>query len=144
MELRRFGRADLEVPVIGLGTWTAFDVAPSDEAGPGAVVEVAFGEGVRLVDSSPMYGRAEAVLGRALTGAGVRATATVATKIWTPSIAEGRQQFASQLGFFGGRVDIEQIHNLVAWREHLGWLEDEVKQGRIGARRDALERVAVR
>ena len=132
MELRRFGRADLEVPVIGLGTWTVFDVAPSDEAGPGAVVDGAFGDGVRLVDSSPMYGRAEAVLGRALSGAGVRATATVATKIWTPSIMEGRQQFDSQLSFFGGRVDIEQIHNLVAWREHLGWLEDEVKQGRIG------------
>src|SRR5918996_3888283 len=58
VELRRFGRADLEVPVIGLGTWTVFDVAPSDEAGPGAVVEGAFGDGVRLVDSSPMYGRA--------------------------------------------------------------------------------------
>jgi aryl-alcohol dehydrogenase-like predicted oxidoreductase len=132
VELRRFGRADLEVPVIGLGTWTVFDVAPSDEAGPGAVVGGAFDEGVRLVDSSPMYGRAEAVLGRALSAAGVRATATVATKIWTPSIEEGRQQFDSQLGFFGGRVDIEQIHNLIAWREHVGWLEDEVKQGRIG------------
>jgi aryl-alcohol dehydrogenase-like predicted oxidoreductase len=132
VEVRRFGRADLEVPVIGLGTWTVFDVGPSDEAGPEAVVEGAFGDGVRLIDSSPMYGRAEAVLGRALSTAGVRATATVATKIWTPSIVEGRQQLDSQLGFFGGRVDIEQIHNLVAWREHLGWLEDEVKQGRIG------------
>lgn len=132
MELRRFGRADLEVPVIGLGTWTVFDVAPSDEAGPGAVVEGAFGDGVRLVDSSPMYGRAEAVLGRALSAAGVRASATVATKIWTPSIPEGQQQFEAQLGSFGGRVDIEQIHNLVAWREHLGWLEGEVKQARIG------------
>ena len=132
MELRRFGRADLEVPVIGLGTWAVFDVAPADEGGPRAVVDAAFGDGVRLVDSSPMYGRAEAVLGRALSAAGVRASATVATKIWTPSILEGRRQFEAQLGFFGGRVEIEQIHNLVSWREHLAWLEDEVKQARIG------------
>jgi aryl-alcohol dehydrogenase-like predicted oxidoreductase len=132
VELRRFGRADLEVPVIGLGTWTVFDVAPSGEDGPRAVIEAAFGDGVRLVDSSPMYGRAEGVLGRALSTAGVRASATVATKIWTPSILEGRQQYEAQLGYFGGRVDIEQIHNLVTWRDHLGWLEEEMKQARIG------------
>jgi len=132
VELRRFGRADLEVPVIGLGTWMVFDVALSDEDRPRAIIEAAFGDGVRLVDSSPMYGRAESVLGRALSASGVRASATVATKIWTPSILEGRQQFEAQLGTFGSRVDIEQVHNLVAWREHLGWLEDEVKQARIG------------
>jgi aryl-alcohol dehydrogenase-like predicted oxidoreductase len=132
VERRRFGRADLEVPVIGVGTWTVFDVAPSDEDGPRAVIEAAFGDGARLVDSSPMYGRVEAVLGRAVSAAGVRASAIVATKIWTPSILEGRHQFEAQLGHFGGRVEIEQIHNLVAWREHLGWLEDEVKQARIG------------
>jgi aryl-alcohol dehydrogenase-like predicted oxidoreductase len=132
VELRRFGRADLEVPVVGLGTWTVFDVAPADEDGPRAVVDAAFGDGVRLVDSSPMYGRAEGVLGRALSAAGVRVSAIVATKIWTPSMLEGRRQFDAQLELFGGRVEIEQIHNLVAWREHLGWLEDEVKQARIG------------
>jgi aryl-alcohol dehydrogenase-like predicted oxidoreductase len=132
LELRRFGRADLDVPVVGLGTWTVFDVPPADEDGPRAVVEAAFAEGVRLVDSSPMYGRSEPVLGRALSSARVRASAVVATKIWTPSVLEGRQQLDAQLEYFGGRVELEQIHNLVAWREHLGWLEDEVKQGRVG------------
>lgn len=129
MELRRFGRADLEVPVIGLGTWTVFDVAPEAEGGPRSVVEEAFGAGVRLVDSSPMYGRAEDVLGRALLAARVRASAIVATKIWSPSLLEGRRQFEAQLAAFGGRIEIEQIHNLVAWREHLVWLEEEVKAG---------------
>ena len=131
MELRRFGRADLEVPVIGLGTWTVFDVAPEVEAGPRSVIEEAFAASVRLVDTSPMYGRAEGVLGRALQATGVRASAIVATKIWTPSLLEGRRQFEAQLAAFGERIEIEQIHNLVAWREHMVWLEEEVKAGRV-------------
>jgi aryl-alcohol dehydrogenase-like predicted oxidoreductase len=129
LELRKFGRADLEVPVVGLGTWTVFDVAPEAEEGPRAVVEAAFEAGMRLVDTSPMYGRAEAVLGRTLQASGVRASAVVATKIWTPSLLEGRRQFEAQLSAFGGRVEIEQIHNLVAWRDHIVWLEEEVKEG---------------
>ena len=131
MELRTFGRADLEVPVIGLGTWTVFDVATEAEEGPRSVVEEAFAAGARLVDTSPMYGRAEEVLGRALQAARVRASAIVATKIWTPSLLEGRRQFGAQLAAFGGRIEIEQIHNLVAWREHLVWLEEEVKAGHV-------------
>jgi aryl-alcohol dehydrogenase-like predicted oxidoreductase len=132
MEERRFGRTDLSVPVIGLGTWTVFDVAPSEEAVAVDVIRAAFDAGVRFVDSSPMYGRAEGVLGRALSTAGVRPTATVATKIWTPSLREARSQFEAQLGFFGGRIDVEQVHNLVAWRDHLPWLEQEVENGRVG------------
>jgi diketogulonate reductase-like aldo/keto reductase len=76
-----------------------------------------------------MYGAAERVLGRAL--AGRRERAFVATKIWTPSLAEGRAQLEAQLGFYGGRVDLEQVHNLVAWREHLDWLEGERDAGRV-------------
>ena len=93
------------------------------------MVEAAFEEGARLVDSSPMYGRAERVLGRAL--AGRRDEAFVATKIWTPSVATGREQFAAQLGFYDGLIDLEQVHNLVSWREHLDWLEAEREAGRV-------------
>ena len=131
MQTRRFGRAELEVPVIGLGTWSVFDVPGSDEDGPRAVIEAAFRAGAGFVDTSPMYGRAEGVLGRALAVKGVRDQATVATKIWTPSAAAGRRQLDAQLECFGGRVEVEQIHNLVAWREHLPWLEEERERGRI-------------
>ena len=54
----------------------------------------------------------------------------MATKIWAESVEEGRRQYAAQLGFFG-RVEIQQVHNLVAWREQAAWLEEERDAGRI-------------
>ena len=116
MEERRLG------PVVGLGTWNTFD---DDAALAGDVVEAALDAGVRVFDSSPMYRGAEAALGQALSGRG-----TVATKIWARSVAEGRAQYARQREWFG-RVDVEQIHNLVSWREHVEWLKEE-HEGLVG------------
>jgi aryl-alcohol dehydrogenase-like predicted oxidoreductase len=130
MRTRAFGATGLAVPVIGLGTWATFDLPAGQEAIAAEVVAASLDAGVRVVDSSPMYGRAEKVLGRALGAR--RDGAIVATKIWTPSVEEGKQQFAAQLAFYGGRVDVLQIHNLVAWREHLAWMEPERDAGRIG------------
>jgi aryl-alcohol dehydrogenase-like predicted oxidoreductase len=130
MEHRRFGRTGLEVPAVGLGTWQVFDVEPEGESRALSVVAAAFAEGVRVVDSSPMYGRAEAVLGRALGD--LRREAIVATKIWASSATEARRQLEAQLSFYDGHVELEQIHNLVAWRDHLPWLEAEREAGRIG------------
>jgi aryl-alcohol dehydrogenase-like predicted oxidoreductase len=130
MEQRPFGRTGLEVPVIGLGTWNRFDLPSQDESVAAEVVNEVFDRGTRVVDSSPMYGRAEAVLGRALGPR--RREALVATKIWTGSAGEGQAQFRSQLRFYQGRVDVEQVHNLMAWRDHLRWLEEEREAGRIG------------
>ena len=129
MEVRRFGESGVELPVVGLGTWLTFDVGREGEPRAREVVDAAFSAGSRGVDSSPMYGRAEAVLERAL--AGRRDEAFVATKIWTASPDAARHQLANQLAFYDGRVELEQIHNLVAWREHLPWLERERDEGRI-------------
>jgi diketogulonate reductase-like aldo/keto reductase len=120
MEERRLG------PVVGLGTWNTFG---GDAELARRVVAAAFEAGTRLVDSSPMYGRAEASLARALES--LREEAVVATKIWARSVSEGREQFERQAAWFG-RVDVEQVHNLVSWREHLAWLEPEREGGRIG------------
>jgi diketogulonate reductase-like aldo/keto reductase len=119
MEERRLG------PVVGLGTWNTFD---RDERTAHEVVGAALDAGCRVVDTSPMYGGAEASLGAALDGR--RDSATVATKIWTRSVEEGRAQYRRQVGWYG-RVEIEQIHNLQAWEDHLRWLEDERAEGRI-------------
>ncbi len=121
MEERRLG------PVVGLGTWNTFG---GDDALAISIVDAAFAAGTRLLDSSPMYRGAEASLASAL--AGRRDDAIVATKVWSPSVDEGRAQFARQLEWFGGRVDVEQVHNLVAWREHLPWLREEREAGRVG------------
>lgn len=129
MERRSLGNTGIQLPVIGLGTWQTFDLPPDELSIAREVVSEAFDHGVRLVDSSPMYGRAEAMLGAALGDR--RPEAFVATKIWTPSATEGRRQFEAQLGYYQGRVDLEQVHNLVAWQEHLPWIEAEQAAGRV-------------
>jgi diketogulonate reductase-like aldo/keto reductase len=120
MEERRLG------PVVGLGTWSTFG---GDERTAAAVVGAALAAGSRCVDTSPMYGAAERSLAAALDGR--RARATVLTKIWGSSPEEARRQLQDQLGWFG-HVEVEQIHNLVAWQEHLPWLEGERDAGTIG------------
>jgi aryl-alcohol dehydrogenase-like predicted oxidoreductase len=118
------------VPVIGLGTWAVFDLPGDREADAEPVIGALLDAGGRVVDSSPMYGRAEHVLARALGPR--RRDAFVATKVWTSSVDEGRDQYAHQLDLYDQRIDLEQVHNLVAWREHLRWLEAERDAGRVG------------
>jgi aryl-alcohol dehydrogenase-like predicted oxidoreductase len=130
MERRKLGAGGPEVPVVGLGTWRTFDLPASEQRVADRVVRSMLDAGGGFVDSSPMYGRAEAVLGKALGDR--RGDVVLATKVWTRSVEEGREQLAAQLRHFGGRIDLEQVHNLVAWREHLDWLERERDRGVIG------------
>jgi aryl-alcohol dehydrogenase-like predicted oxidoreductase len=126
------GSSGLEVPAVGMGTWATFDVSgPREETDARRVVDVALELGAGFFDSSPMYGEAERVLGLALEGR--RDQALVATKVWTSSAAEGQDQATRALRYFGGRVDLYQVHNLVAWRDQLTLLEALRDDGRVSA-----------
>ncbi|HEX4929588.1 MAG TPA: aldo/keto reductase, partial [Gaiellaceae bacterium] len=104
MEERRLG------PVVGLGTWNTFG---DDVELAGRVVGAALDAGIRAFDSSPMYGAAERVLAETLGTR--RKDAVIATKVWARSGREGREQIDRALGWYGGTVDLYQIHNLEAW-----------------------------
>ncbi|TMD63661.1 MAG: aldo/keto reductase [Chloroflexi bacterium] len=124
MEDRRLGKTSLTVPVIGMGTWQTFDTG-ADRL---PIVDEALRAGIRLFDSSPMYGRAEDAVASAL--AGRRSEAIIATKIWTGSAPEGRAQAEHALRLFG-RVEIYQVHNLVGWRTQLQMLEQLKGEGKV-------------
>jgi diketogulonate reductase-like aldo/keto reductase len=115
----------VEVPCVGMGTWKTFDVTESRRP----VVERALAGGIRLFDSSPMYGRAEEALADGLEDQ--RDEAFIATKVWTESPGEGRRQAERALGWFGGRIDLYQVHNLVALDAQLALLEDLRDDGKV-------------
>jgi diketogulonate reductase-like aldo/keto reductase len=107
-----------------MGTWQTFDTTAHRRP----IVHEALSSGINLFDSSPMYGRAEDTLATALDGR--RDEAMIATKIWTSSPAEGRQQAEHALRLFG-RVEIYQAHNLVNWKTQLKLLEGLKGEGKV-------------
>jgi aryl-alcohol dehydrogenase-like predicted oxidoreductase len=131
MHERALGRSGLTVPVVGMGTWRTFDVRSiAAERQAQTIVDEALAVGACFIDSSPMYGEAERVLGQALEDR--RDEALVATKVWARGAEEGCAQIERALGLFGDRVDLYQIHNLVAWRMHLPLLDRLRDEGLIG------------
>jgi len=122
------------LPVIGCGTYVGFDHPPGtpDYAALPGVVAALLDAGGKVLDSSPMYGRAEATTGELLAANGRRGEAFLATKVWTSGRAEGvRQMEASFRLLRSDRIDLMQIHNLVDWRTHLATLREWKQAGRI-------------
>jgi len=120
--------------VIGLGTSRTFDIAPGDTAGS-PLVEVMrtfFERGGQLIDSSPMYGNAEAVTGVLLNEISDTRGVFTATKVWTDGKASGIRQMQESMRHFGvERIDLMQIHNLRDWRTHIETLEEWKSEGKI-------------
>jgi aryl-alcohol dehydrogenase-like predicted oxidoreductase len=116
----------LALPPIGLGTWQTFDAGSSASARkPLEDVLARFVQlGGRVVDSSPMYGRAEDVLGDVAVKTGVRDKLFVATKVWTHGKREGIAQMEASERKLRGRVDLMQVHNLVDADAHLETLRE--------------------
>jgi aryl-alcohol dehydrogenase-like predicted oxidoreductase len=130
MERRALGASGLDVPVVGMGTWRTFDVRGAAEiARCRAVVDEAHATGATLLDTSPMYGEAERVL--SVTMGAWRNEALIADKLWTPDDEEAKRHASRALAWFGGRVDIYQVHNLVRVDARLALLHRMRDEGSV-------------
>jgi len=141
------------IPAIGLGTWQAFDVGPSaaERAPRRDVLQRFVTAGGRVVDSSPMYGKAEAVVGDLANELGVVDQLWVATKVWTSGRDAGIAQMERSLKLLRkAPLDLMQVHNLLDCRTHLATMRRWKEEGLIryigithytASGYDALERV---
>lgn len=134
MQARRVPSDGALLPVVGCGTWQTFDVGPdpAERTPLAAVLDTLFATGGSVIDSSPMYGRSEGVVGDLLSAAGSRERAFVATKVWTRGRAQGIAQMQQSMALLRvDRVDLMQVHNLLDWRTHLQTLRAWKQEGRI-------------
>lgn len=131
---RRAPRAAIDLPIVGLGTYATFDVgdAAAERAAVREVLRLFVDAGGTVIDSSPMYGAAEAVTGDTAAELGVIGRLFLATKVWTRGQAAGVQQMQTSMKRLRAeRIDLMQIHNLLDWRAHLPTLRDWQQAGRI-------------
>jgi aryl-alcohol dehydrogenase-like predicted oxidoreductase len=131
---RRVPRTGESLPVLGLGTWQTFDVgaAPSARAPLQKVLLEFAAHGGSVIDSSPMYGRSEAVVGDLAAELGLQKQLFLATKVWTNGRDAGiRQMEQSFQRLRAGRIDLMQVHNLLDWRTHLPTVKRWQEQGKV-------------
>ncbi len=122
------------LPVIGMGTSRTFDVEIQQEDldGLAEVLKAFFQNGGELIDSSPMYGSAEQVVGKLLERIGYPESLFAATKVWTYGRQAGIRQMENSLQEWGiRRFDLMQIHNLRDWQTHLKTLREWKDEGKI-------------
>ncbi len=123
-----------KLPVIGLGTWQTFDVSDSaDEREPlKEVLKTLIAKGGSVVDSSPMYGKSEAVVGDLSTALSLNDMLFIATKVWTQGKENGIRQMKESFRLLHReKIDLMQIHNLTDWQTHLKTLREWKEQGKI-------------
>jgi diketogulonate reductase-like aldo/keto reductase len=134
MQRRKIPSSGEMLPVVGCGTWRTFDVGTSaqDRVPLADVLRILFESGGSVIDSSPMYGAAEGLVGDLLAAAGSRDKAFIATKVWTSGRDSGIAQMQQSMRLLRSeRIDLMQIHNLVDWRTHLPTLRAWKAQGKI-------------
>ncbi len=122
------------LPVIGVGTWERFDIGLKDPKRSQLmeVLETLFAGGGRLIDSSPMYGKAEGIVGSLLKDMPAATKPFIATKVWTRGKQEGIAEMERSMQLLGSqKLDLMQVHNLLDWRLHLDTLRTWKAEGRI-------------
>ncbi len=124
--------ATLDVAPIGMGTWKTFDVRSAAEiAVRREIITACVSEGISFLDSSPMYGESESVVG--ITAGRRREQFQFATKVWCTGKLQGKAEIAQSFERFKtDYIDVFQIHNLLDWEAHLSTLEGLKAEGRIG------------
>ena len=123
-----------KLPVIGLGTWRAFDVdvTTDNRRQLEEVLSLFVKLGGRVIDSSPMYGRAEDVIGELTAALGIRDRLFLATKVWTHGKENGIKSMERSMALLRTkRIDLMQVHNLVDVQTHLATLREWKQEGRI-------------
>jgi len=152
-QLKPIPSTNERITSIGMGTWITFDVADNESIRRqrSQVLQTFFDLGGQMVDSSPMYGNAEAVLGYCLKQTSRDCTLFAASKIWTPSTFDGISQMKNSEVLWGVKpMDLMYVHNLVNWENHLAQLVEWKQSGRIrylgvstshGRRHDQLEKM---
>jgi len=122
------------LPAIGVGTWQTFDVGPADPARAELkeVLRLLAEGGGKVIDSSPMYGEAERVVGDLASELGIRDRLFYATKVWASGREAGIRQMETSLRLMRTqRIDLMQVHNLLDLSTHLGTLRDWKAAGKI-------------
>jgi diketogulonate reductase-like aldo/keto reductase len=123
-----------KIAVVGLGTWQTFDVGQSeDEREPlKAVLKTLIEKGGSVIDSSPMYGSSEKVVGDLSAMLNLNEKLFIATKVWTNGEAAGIQQMNNSMTLLRrAKIDLMQIHNLMDWQTHIKTLRGWKEQGKI-------------
>jgi aryl-alcohol dehydrogenase-like predicted oxidoreductase len=131
---RQVPKSGERLPIVGLGTWQAFDIGPRDNDWPqaGQGLQLFLRAGGRVIDSSPMYGRAEEAIGALLAATPLRSRAFLATKIWTGDREDGRRQAERSFELLRTRrIDLLQVHNLLGYDAHMPLLRRLKEEGRI-------------
>ena len=131
---RTIPKSGERIPAIGLGTWRTFDVGASESyrAGPREVLRLFAAAGARVIDSSPMYGHAETVVGDLAADLKLSGKLFLATKVWTSGKRAGIEQMErSMKRMRATKLDLMQVHNLVDWETHLDTLTKWKKEGRV-------------
>jgi aryl-alcohol dehydrogenase-like predicted oxidoreductase len=134
MLMRSIPASGEKLPVIGLGTWKVFDVdlTPENEKQLSDVFSLFVKMGARVIDSSPMYGRSEEVIGELATQLGLHEKLFLATKVWTRGKQAGIESMERSLARLQTkRIDLMQVHNLVDVRTQLATMRDRKAQGRF-------------